>query len=63
MKEPTHGYVGYDSEGTPIMLSVDDGSVANAEWIGDLIAAGGHVERLTIEAVRQVRLYERPGAP
>lgn len=62
MKTPTHAYVGYRADGTPIMIAVDDGSESNADAVHEILAAGGHVERMTIDAARGVWLYRKAGA-
>jgi hypothetical protein len=56
----THAYVGYDRDGTPIMLLVDDASRHCAEDCARIIRAGGRIERMTIDQARRVDLFKRP---
>ena len=61
MTPPTHAYVGYDTQGTPMLLAVEDGSRDTAHAVQQVLAAGGRIERMTIDEARAVKLYERPG--
>lgn len=60
MTAPTHAFVGYSANGTPMLLLVDDGRRETSHEAALVISAGGRVERMTIEDARKVRLYERP---
>lgn len=60
MTPPTHAYVGYDTHGTPMLLAVEDGSRDTAQEAQRVLAAGGRIERMTIDEARAVKLYERP---
>lgn len=60
MKEVTHAYVGYRSDGTPCMLFVDDASKDCARACADVIADGGRIERVTLDEARKVQLYRSP---
>lgn len=57
---PTHAYVGYNTHDTPVLVAVEDGSRDTAHTVQQVLAAGGRVERMTLEAARAVKLYERP---
>lgn len=56
----THAFVGYDADDIPVEIMVDDGTRDTSHAAAEIIRSGGRVERMTIEAARQVRLYERP---
>lgn len=57
---PTHAFIGYDSDGTPLELLVDDGERDTRVAAAKYVLTGGSVERMPIETARKVRLYERP---
>lgn len=60
MTPPTHAFVGYSADGTPVELIVDDGRPDTDREAIEHLRAGGRIERMTLEQARQVRLYERP---
>lgn len=60
MTPPTHAFVGYDADGTPVEIFVDDGRRDTSHAAMRYIRDGGRVERRTIEDARKVRLYDRP---
>lgn len=63
----THAYVGYRADGTACMVLVDDTSTPaaakmTAKDCAGVIRKGGRVERVTIEAARQIKLsYRKAG--
>lgn len=60
MPNYTHAYVGYNRDGIPIMIFVDDASKHCAQECGKIIRGGGRIERMTIEEARKVILYKKP---
>lgn len=57
---PSHAFVCYDRRGTPILLAIEDGSLDTARRVGQVVCAGGRVERMPIEEAKKVKLHERP---
>jgi hypothetical protein len=60
MTAPTHAFVGYGADGTPVLLLVDDGRPETSHEAAGIIRAGGRIERMLLDDARKVRLYERP---
>jgi hypothetical protein len=59
----THAYVGYNAEGTVIMLYSDDASRDCARECAKIIGGGGRIERMAIEEARKIELYSKPEKP
>ena len=62
VKDITHAYIGYDRNGTPMELMLDDGSRDTARCANVYLVSGGRIERMTLEEARRVKMYERSDA-
>ena len=62
MSDLTHAYVGYNRDGATIMVFVDDASKECARECAGIIAAGGRIERMTIEQAREAatQMFKKP---
>lgn len=56
---PSHAYVGYAADGTPVLVALDNNGEDLAEICAAHILSGGYLERVTLEQARAVKLYER----
>lgn len=62
MADITHAYVGYDADGTPVEVLVDDGSRDTSREAARYLRDGRRLERMTLEGARKVALYKKPEA-